>query len=158
MELKDLMEAFATAFKIVDLKPDDTGIYNVKIDEMKVSFATDPDVPRLVTWGEVGELPPEGREKLFRVLLESMYMGKATGGATFSIEEGTDKLIFHRIDLLDTLDVESFATMLDRFVNILEKWRGILVNFSLVAADQAKAEEQGAQEMREVSFGTFMKV
>lgn len=158
MELKDLMEAFATAFKIVDLKPDDTGIYNVKIDDMKVSFATDPDVPRLVTWGEVGELPPEGREKLFRVLLESMYMGKATGGATFSIEEGTDKLIFHRIDLLDTLDVESFATMLDRFVNILEKWRGILVNFSLVAADQAKAEEQGAQEMREVSFGTFMKV
>ena len=158
MELKDLMEAFAAAFGIADLKPDDAGVYNVKIDEMKVSFVADSDLPRLVTWGEVGELPPEGREKLYRVLLESMYMGKATGGATFSIEEGTDKLVFHRTDPLDTLDFEAFAAMLDTFVNILEKWRGILANFSVVADDQVKSEEQAAQEMRQVSFGTFVKV
>ena len=158
MELKDLMEAFGAAFGLANLKPDETGIYNVKIDDMKVSFASDPDSPRLVTWGEVGELPPEGREKLYRVLLESMYMGKATGGATFSIEEGTDKLVFHRTDPLVTLDFEAFAAMLDTFVNILEKWRGILANFSAVAADQVKSEEQAAQEMRQVSFGTFVKV
>ena len=158
MELKDLMEQFGKEFGVPDLTADETGVYTVLIDGMKVSFVADPGAPRLVTWGEVGEVPPEGREKLFRVLLESMYMGKATGGAVFSIEETTGKIVFHRMDPLDALDYEAFARMLEAFVNILEKWRGILADFRGVAADQARAEEKSAQEARQFGLGDFMQV
>lgn len=158
MELKDLMTAFGKAFGVSDLKPSKDGIYTVTIDEMSISFAADPDMPRLVTWGEVGVIPPEGRERLFHVLLESMFMGKATGGATFSIEAGTDTLFFHRMDSLDGLDFKAFAMTLETFVNILEKWRGILSGFGSAAADLIKDEQQVAQDMRQASFGTFMQV
>ena len=158
MELKDLMEAFGAAFKIADLKPNDAGIYTVKIDEMKVSFASDPDSPRLVTWGEVGALPPEGREKLFRVLLESMYMGKATGGATFCIDPETETLSIFRSDPLPLLDLETFSAMLEKFANVLGEWRKIVADYREVASKLEKVAAADEESLRQLRMSGFMQV
>ena len=62
------------------------------------------------------------------------------------------------MDSLDVLDFAAFATMLEGFVNILEKWRGILSNFGSAAADLIADEQQTAKDMRQANFGTFMRV
>ena len=118
MELKEIMTAFAAEIGLTDLAPDEDGVYHLSIDDMTVSFAEDEG--RLLTWAEVCEPPPEGQDRLNRVLLEAMFMGRATGGAVFSIDHESGKVFLHRHDSLAGMELDGFRVMLEGFVNTLE--------------------------------------
>ena len=158
MEFQDLMKGFGEAFGIADFKPGDDGSWNVEIDGMPVSFSELADPPRMRMRAPVCELPAKGRGALLRVMLESMFMGRATGGAAFALNEGSDSVILHRIDSLQTLGLEAFKELLERFVNILAQWREISARFEPVAGELEKAEQAAVEVSRQMKADGFMRV
>ena len=158
MEFKELMGQFAAAAGVTDAAADETGRFHFAIDDMTVSFETDEASGRLATSAKVGELPPEGREQLYRLMLESMFGGEGTDGALLSIAHDSDTICLHRIDPLADIDLDRFKSMLERFVNVLEEWRKMLDDFRAVvpAIERAAAAEE--KERRELGHGEFMQV
>ena len=158
MEFEELMKGFGEKVGIKDLAPTEDGVYRFEIDDMSVSFLEVPETRQLVTWAVVGEPPLEGRERLYQVLMESMFMGKATGGSTFSIDSDSGCIHLFRLDPLTLLDLDTFMPMLERFVNVLEEWRTIVADYRGVAS---KLEQDAAAEVentRQVGMGGFLQV
>ena len=158
MEFKELIRSFGADVGIADLAPGPEGICTLNIDDMKVSFMEVPENNQLVTWATVGELPPEGRERLYRALIEAMFMGQATGGAVFSIQPNTEKLQLHRVDPLQLTDLASFKTMLENFANLLEQWRKLIVQYNAAAPKIVADEAAAVEESRQFGLGGFMQV
>lgn len=158
MEFDELMKGFAGQIGVPDLAPTEDGTCQVDIDGMVVNFVEVPETRQLVTWAEVGEPPPEGRERLYKALMEAMYMGQATGGSTFALSPQSERIQLFRLDPLTLLDLEAFLAMLEKFVNVLEQWRKLLGEFSAVAPEIAKSEAKGVEESRQFGLGGFMQV
>ena len=152
------MGQFTAASGITDAVADETGAFHFAIDDMTVSFEADEASGELATYALVGELPPEGREQLYRLMMEAMFRGEGTDGATLSIAHDSDKVYLHRIDPLAVLDLESFKSILERFVNVLEEWRKQLDNFCAVIPAVEHAVAVAEEERRELGRGEFMQV
>lgn len=157
MELAELIEGFAEKLGLAGLSLTD-GMCQVDIDGMVITFVEVAATHQVITCAEVGEPPPEGRERLYKVLMESMYMGRATGGSTFSLDPENGRLQLFRFDSLLLLDVESFMAMLEKFVNLLEQWRKMIGEFSDAAPGISNAEAEVAAETQRFSLGGFMQV
>lgn len=157
MDIGEIMETFGRERGIGGLVPDEDGTYALDIDGMSVAFA-EVEGDRLVTWSEVCEPQPEGREHLFRALLEGMFMGEGTGGASFSVERGSGKVCLHRIDALGALDLPSFKGMLEKFVNVLEEWRRLVADFQPVFREVEKGATAAHDELRDANRGGFIRV
>lgn len=159
MELQELMNGLAAACGMDGLAADADGAYRLNFDDMEVSFKS-VGSRQFVVWAEVCELPPEGRERLYRLLMEAMFLGQATGGAMFSIESKSGKVHLQRIEFLSALDVEAFNGLVEKFVNVLEEWRKIVADFRPVAEDLERktAEESEAGRQAGMGLGGFMQV
>ena len=146
MELKEIMAAFAAELGLEALEPDADGLFHLAVDEMTVSFAELKDAGQLVTLAEVCEPPPETQSRLYRMLMEAMHMGAATGGAMFSVAPDGEMIYLQRFDALAALDCDGFKAMLEKFVNVLEEWRRTVAAFRVVepALDDAKKESDAA--------------
>ena len=160
MELKEIMEAFAAETGLAGLAADGNGIYALSIDEMTVSFAEDREAGRLVTFAVVGDPPAEGREGFYQLLLETMYRGEATGGATFSMLPDAGQICLQRFDALASMDLAGFKAMLESFVNVLEDWKKSLADFREISPSLNAAKSEKAAEARELGLGKngFMQV
>ena len=158
MEFKELMGQFAAASGVTDAAADEMGAWHFSIDDMTVSFEADDMSGEMATYAEVGELPPEGREQLYRLMLESMFQGEGTDGATLSIAHDSDTVYLHRINPLAILDLESFKSMLERFVNVLEECGKMLDEFRAVIPAVKSAEAEAEAERRELGSSGFMQV
>ena len=158
MEFKELIGQFAAELGITDAVADETGIFHFAIDDMTVSFEADDETGRMATSAKVGELPPEGREQLYRMMLEAMFRGEGTDGALLSIAHDSDTIYLHRIDSLADLDLDRFMAMLERFVNALEEWSKLLVDFREVIPTIERAAAAAEEERRTLESGEFMQV
>lgn len=143
MEFRELMRQFGAKIGIEGLAPDEANACSVEIDGMSVAFVEDPEAGTLTTVAEVCEPPAEGEAMLYRVLMQSMFMGEGTAGAAFSVKSDTGGIFLHRIDPLAVLDCDAFCAMLEKFVNTLERWRNAIADFRPVAraVEQAAAEQ-----------------
>ena len=158
MEFKELIGQFAREVGITDAVTDEAGAFRFAIDDMTVSFEANETVGELATYAQVGELPPEGREQLYRLMMEAMFRGEGTDGATLSIAHDSDTVYLHRYDSLAVLDLERFKSILERFVNALEEWRKMLVDFRAVIPAVERAVADGEKERQELGRGEFMQV
>ena len=158
MELKEIMAAFGVEIGLADLAPDSEGEYHLDIDDMTVSFGTDAETGRLLTWAEVGEPPPEGKDMLNSVLLEAMHPGHGMDGAVLSLDHESGKVCLHRYDSLAETDFAGFKAMLEKFVNTLETWTRTVADFRSVAPEIKKANEESVSESRMIGLGGFMQV
>lgn len=158
MEFEKLMQEFAAKAGLGELDPTGDGSCHVEIDDMVVAFIEVPETRQLAMWAEVGEPPPEGRERIYRALMESMHMGRSTGGSSFSIDPETGKVILFRLDPLPLLDLDAFTTTLERFVNVLEAWRKIVAGLAEVAPKIAADENAAAEEARRMESSGFLQV
>lgn len=160
MDLKDIMSAFAAESGIEVLEADANGTYHLGIDEMSVSFIEIPESGRIATRAEVCELPPEGRARLYQVMMEAMFMGRATGWAMFSVEPGGETIYLQRVDELSTMDLEGFKSMLEQFVNVLEEWKKLVSDFRDIAPELDSIQKGAEEESRQLGLGAegFMQV
>ena len=160
MELKEIMAAFAAEMGLEALEPDADGLFHITVDEMTISFAELTDAGLLVTLAEVCEPPPETQGRLYRMLMEAMHMGTATGGAMFSVAPEGEMIFLQRFDALAALDYDGFKDMLEKFVNVLEEWHGLVASFRGVepALDAVKEENDAALRQFGLGDGGVMKV
>lgn len=155
MDFGDLLTQFGDKVGLPGLHTEDDSC-RIEIDGMRVTFMEHRETNTLVTWAEVSEPPPEGVTVLYRVLMEAMFMGQATGGSAFSIDPKTGNIYLHRVDSLLVLDLDSFSLMLERFVNVLEQWRKMIADYRPVAGE---VEKKTAESEAPMSFGSdFMQV
>ena len=157
MEFSDLMKEFGAKVGIPDFVPDAENVCRVDIDGMSIAFLGSADGDTLVTWAEVSDPPPEGVSMLYRVLMESMFMGRGTGGSSFSVESESGKIFLHRVDPLKILDLDSFSQMLEKFVNTLELWRKMIADFRPVA-EAVKEANAEAEQVNGFGMNGFMQV
>lgn len=158
MELEEIMKAFADEIGIVGVAADADGAYHFDIDGIGVMFATAGDGVRLGMFAEIGEPPREGREVVYRALLEAMSPGGAEDGLTFSIPQGTDRVVLHRTDPLATTDYPTFKTRLENLVNVAEDWRRNLADMPALYEKVREAAKASADEAREFGQNGFLQV
>ena len=153
MELKEIMAAFAAELGLEALEPDADGLFHLAVDEMTISFAELKDAGQLVTLAEVCEPPPETQSRLYRMLMEAMHMGSATGGAMFSVAPDGEMIFLQRFDALVALDYDGFKAMLEKFVNVLEEWRQTVAAFRAIEPAIKDVKEENDAKMRQFGLG-----
>ena len=158
MELNEIMAAFAAEVGLERLEPDAEGVFHLGVDEMSIALAEVRDSRQLVTFAEVGEPPSGCRDRLYRVLMEAMFMGRATNGAMFAVPAGGETICLQRFDALATLELDGFKAMLEAFVNDLEHWQKFVAEFRDVANAIDADKEQEAAVLREVGLGDGIRV
>ena len=154
MEYRSLITEFAASLGIDEMAFDDDGVARLAADDMVLAFMEIPERDELLIWSKVATPPPGELEKLYKMLLEASFMGRATHGACFSLEEGDIHL--HRIDALVTLDVASLTTIVEDFLNLVETYRNIVEAYR--PDDSDKPEEQPDGSGREFGSLGFMQV
>lgn len=162
MELNELMAEFAAAAGLEDFRADADGAYRLLIDEMPVSVFPAGD-GRFALLAPVGEPPPDapaGRERLFRLLLESAHLGRGTASASFSVDAETGEICLQRLESTAELGFEGFKSLLGNFVNALAEWRRIVADFRPVAEKVDEALREGEEAARNMAMGAdgFMQV
>ena len=158
MELEEIMKAFAGEIGIEGVTADAEGAYHFDIDGIGVMFAIAGDGVRLGMFAEIGEPPCEGREVVYRALLEAMSPDGAEDGLTFSIPQGTDRVVLHRTDPLATTDYPAFKTRLENLVNVAEDWRRNLADLPALYEKVRDAAKASADEAREFGQNGFLQV
>lgn len=162
MDLNELMEKFAAEIGLEEFGADADGAYRLLIDEMPVSvFPAQDDHLALVA--PVGEPPPDavaGRERIFRLLLESAHLGRGTASAFFSVDAETGEICLQRLESMAALDFDGFKLLLDNFVNVLAEWRRIVADFRPVAAKVDEEVREDEETLRSMAMGAdgFMQV
>ena len=139
MEYRSLITKFAESLGIADLVFDEHGVTRLSTDEVTIAFMEAHERNSLLMWSNVATPTLENREELYKVLLESSFMGRGTQGATFSLDHGD--VYLHRIDPFVNLDVATLSTIVEDFLNLVEKYRHIIQIFH--AGDSAKPLDDG---------------
>ena len=75
----------------VRLQVDDEGACVLSVDDMTVTLQGIAESEAAGFWGEIGDPPPQGLEKLLSAMLEANHMFKGTGGATISRDSETGR-------------------------------------------------------------------
>lgn len=160
MKLDEIMAAFAAETGAGEFAAGGDGVYHLEVDEMPVTFREDGETGRLVTRGEVARVPEEDRERLSRILMESMYLWAGTGGASFAVDPGTDRLLLQRTDSLKALDVGGFKAMLEAFANELASWREMVEGVCAVGEtlETVRAEERDLTRQTRLGLSEWMTV
>ena len=164
MDYAELMADFVAKLNVEGAEPDADGVYHFEIDGMPVSMMEVAELQQLVVWGDLGDLPPAGnRERLYRTMMEAMFMGEGTGGSSFSIDRGSGRVFLQRFLSLVALDPDGFMAQIERFVNVLEEWRKLIADFRELSPEPERAGAAPAASPAEepgVGFGLggFMQV
>lgn len=145
MEFKELLEDFSTRMGGgLTLTPDESGTVALVVDEMPVTLQHLEGLDQLALIGEIGEPPPADHlERLYRAMLAANHLFAGTGGATISVDTESGKAMLCRVMELKLIDGESFATVLEGFLNTLETWRQIVGEFrGAVENGETKPEDE----------------
>ena len=125
MNVEQLVDAFADATGIGPLSPID-GVWKFSADDHVFGVTTDESDEKLFLFAELPSPPPE-REPAFRkAVLEANFFGRGTCGAVFSINPDTGAYALVLSKPLAGLLPDSFFVLVEKFVNTLASWKGIL--------------------------------
>lgn len=154
MELKDLTAKLGLKFLDKELTPDAEGRVALTVDGIPVTLQEFYEAGKLLTIGELGDVPSEGMEVLAVEMLKANYLYRATGGGTLSLNEQTNKLFLSRYDDLHRLDQEGFEKMLENFVNVLVEWHEIVRDYhpDLSRKSEAPGEAPAPQGLEKFMF------
>ena len=143
MQFDELIKGLGERLQVALTTED--GVCTLGIDDMTVTLMELRELDALVITGEMGEPPPQGLEKLYRVMLEANHNFTGTAGATISLDPERHVFRLCRMSQLVATDVDALVTMLERFVNTLEAWRKLIADYRPVAERAAAAVEKESE-------------
>ena len=104
---------------------DEGGAAAVQVDGNPVILQmADDDL--LLIHADIGEIPPENRERVHAAAMEANFLYQGTGGATLTVEPNSGHLHLQKYNWLDRLDVEKAMTSLTRFADTVKTWKGLV--------------------------------
>ena len=157
MNISDIAKAMTAKFGIDGLESKD-GKIELEIDGLAVMIEeTDGDVFMLN--GLVGEVPAEGGEAFAKILLEgNMALMNTKAAALAKNPQSGEYVLIERLPFSASSDFESFCESLGKFVDTLESWRNILMDFNpAAAAASAIAMEEEAEILNALRNG-FLRI
>ena len=156
MTYEELTTALAAELGIEGLVRED-GICSVEIDGMIVSLVHVEEADALALHGLIGDPPPEAEDRFNAMLLKANHMFQGTGGATLSQDPQTREYALQRQFPLALMDAATLSTELEKFVNSLERWKGILADFRPIG-EEASKEVSDEAPLSAFGTGGFMSV
>ena len=159
MQLNDLVaylnSTMGTQLEVVD------GVVSMGVDDMEISLMEIMENSSVVLHAKIADRPAEANlEKLSEAMLAANYMFEGTGGSTISYSSDEKAYYLSRYENIAILSGESFTQILERFVNTLETWRKLVVDYRPEsgkdggAGDAPVAGDQGGLS----GFNGFMQV
>ena len=111
---------------IAELKPDETGLVSVRVDEKyNVNLQFVEATGKVLCFVEVEKLPPVTPSAVYRDLLVGGLFGRDTAGGYFAIEPETETVVYNYF--FDTanaaLDVDEFVSTLEKILQLCDIWR-----------------------------------
>lgn len=155
MELTELMAAFAAKLGIADLEVKN-GVCALDVDGVPVEIIETEDGSHFVVSARIGTPPLEKTEDFFRMILEANVELFARQDVAFGQSPESGDLVLQWRLPAQGLDVESFCTKLEAFMNNVEQWRKVLDGFG-AAADEAAVMEEEAPSLGQFNSG-FLQV
>ena len=156
MGLTELMADFAEKFGVEGLSPDQDDVYRLDADGMALAIADAEDGMHFIIWAEICPVPPVGREHLYGLLMQAMFMGRQTSGAYFSINDGT--IYLHQVETLADMDLNRFNALLEKFIDTYSTWRSAVADFNSVLPDLTQKARDQAFESSELEANGFLRV
>ena len=141
MDYKELISAFGEKHGIDGLASDE-GTTSLDIDGMTVEIFHNEEDASIFLCSVVGEPPAEGQERFSALLLQANFLFKGTDGATLSQNPDTKEYALVRVLSLSLLDLDSFSSALEKFVNGIESWRKLLADFRPIVEDAASSPQE----------------
>ena len=136
MQLTELVAALGERIGL-RLGLDEAGACTLAVDGMSVVIQDVSEADSVGFWGRIGSPPPEGGERLYELMLEANHLFTATAGATISRDPESKDFFLCRVLDLRVLDAESFILALEKFVNTLESWQRLVVDYRPASASEA---------------------
>ena len=126
--VKVLEHAFNLELKIVQ----DTTVFEVTSEDggttVKV-LVQDVSERRLVLMAaDLGELPPDGGERLYRTMLEANNLFEGTAGATLALDAATRRFRLQKYELPEELANDAEATLVS-FIETALFWSRAIADF-----------------------------
>ena len=124
-----MLERFGKDTGLGQITLDESGSCTFDVDDMEVSLMHIVEGGHLLIFAEAGELPAEGRAALLQGALQANYLFQGTNGATLAIRPDSSTLFLNRTLLMENLSYETFVQVLSDFMNALEQWKQMLVDY-----------------------------
>ena len=105
---------------------DEGGAAAVQVDGNAVILQMASD-DLLLIHADIGEIPPENRDRVHAAAMEANFLYQGTGGATLAVDPHSGHLHLQKYNWLDRLDVEKAMTSLTRFADTMNTWKGLVV-------------------------------
>ena len=160
MEASELIEALGRKMGL-ELSFKD-GAAAFEADGMTVAVNDLPALDAVALTGDIGAPPPERLESLYKTVLEAQHLFRSTHGATISLDPGTGHFALNKAIPLATVDAESFAVEVERFISTLETFVKIVREFRARPPDaepSAPIDETASSVVRSGFGGAgFMRV
>ena len=142
MELTELIPAFAAKLGIEGLAVKD-GSCSLQIDGIAMELVETTDGKNLVVSAIVGMPPLEKTQAFLELLLEANLESLGLQAMAFGRLHETGEVVLQWRILTRDLELESFCTDLEDFINKVEQWRQAMENFH-AAAEEAVIKEEDA--------------
>lgn len=129
MTIKESYEKFLAEVRrasgIEALKPDETGLVSVRVDDAyNVNLQLVEATGRVLCFVEVAELPPDAPKAVYRDLLAGGLFGKDTAGGYFALEPETETVVYNYSFDLDAaaIDIDDFTATLEKILQLCDLW------------------------------------
>ena len=157
MKLEELIGKFSAAVGIENV-PAVEGVWKFSADGNVFGVTGDETGRTVWLFGEVPCVNPEKKDALLKAAMEANYFHRGTGGATFSLNPETGALTLVASQKLEALGEEAFFAFVEKFVNALATWRGVVGASETPADSPAEPpSDSPAGQAAPVNFG-FMRV
>ena len=128
IDAKAIIEAFCKRLGIKS-EADTEGVFSFSDDAGEFAIHDLSEEGILLLTGDLGRVPPNHAEGLFRLMLEAQHNFRETAGTTFSIDGERDCFALSRVIPCATLDEDVLFHEVERFVNLFEAWMHIIRNY-----------------------------
>ena len=153
MEPEELLPAFAARLGIEGLTVHD-GACALEIDGMPVDIAQVPDGAALAVCAVIGKPPPEKEEIFLETLLEATIHFHSRDDMAFGLLSDTGDLVLQWRTPTSGLDLDTFCTQLETFINRADQWRRTLEDFRPAAEAAVLQEESSSPTLGTSGFLT----
>ena len=129
---------------------DEGGATVVEVDGSAIAIhAAGADL--LLIHADIGEIPPENRDRVLAAAMEANFLYQGTGGATLAVDSRNGHLHMQKYNWLDRLDAEEAAEDIANFATSVNEWKKIVVDL------RGGASSESADSSEQPSGG-FMRV
>ena len=132
MSFEDIAAVLGRAFGLELEIVHDTTVFEVESDDggtkvqVAIHYASERNL--LLVSADLGEMPPEGREKLFQTMLEANNLFEGTSGATLALDHGTGRFRLQMYESPDALANDAKAKI-DSFIETALFWSRAIADF-----------------------------